>query len=306
MGRALVTGGLGFIGFHLCERLLNEGYEVILVDSMRDDIDVEKEEKWMRIGRNASLTFHNEMIENMDLKKMMKKVDIVFHLAALTHADSKWPRLTEVIEKNVTVTERLIHASTSETRFVYASTVEVYGERPGKITEKTSTNPTSPYGITKLASERLIMRECKKKGIPYYIFRLPTVYGPWQRSDMMFQQLLLGNENANVDRSTADLLYVEDCVDGLLLAATTKKHNEVYHLSTGRIGEWFSGLTLINKDHPKLAHKRPTVHVSNHKATDDLGYQVKTSLQEGIAKQKQHVEQWQRQVSRNEGDGIEE
>lgn len=303
MSRALVTGGLGFIGYHLCERLLYEGYEVIVIDSIKDGIDIEKEEKWMRIGRNDLLTFFNASLEKMDLKKIIKKVDIVFHLAALTHADSKWPRLTEVIEKNVTVTERLIHACTNQTKFVYTSTVEVYGERPGRITEKTTTNPTSPYGLTKLASERLIMRECKKKGIPYYIFRLPTIYGPWQRGDMMFQQLLLGRKNVNLDRSTVDLVYVEDCVDGLMLAAHTEKENEIYHLSTGKVGEWFKGLSLIDPNHPKLLQKQPIVHLCANKAEHDLGYKVKTSLEEGIEKQRQHVEQWQRQVELNQEDG---
>ncbi|WP_062048005.1 NAD(P)-dependent oxidoreductase [Bacillus sp. JCM 19034] len=296
MRRALVTGGLGFIGYHLCERLLYEGYEVIVIDTFQEEKDIEKEEKWMRIGRHDLLTFINDSLENMDLKSLLKKVDIVFHLAALTHADSKWPRLTEVIEKNVTVTERLIHACRSKTKFVYTSTVEVYGERPGKITEKTPTNPTSPYGITKLASERLIIRECKKKGISYYIFRLPTIYGPWQRGDMMFQQLLLGKKNVNLDRSTIDLVYVEDCVNGLLLAANSENENETYHLSTGKVGEWFRALSLIDPNHPKLTQQQPIVQLSADKAEGDLGFKVKTSLKEGIEKQRQHVEQWQRQV----------
>jgi UDP-glucose 4-epimerase len=295
MKKALVTGGLGFIGFHMAERLLLEGKEVIIVDKMStEEMKVEQEEKWLRIGRNDLVTLIDKKLEDVDLEKVLKAVDVIYHFAAATSSDSKWPKLAKVIEDNVNLTKKLVKAMPRKATLIYASTVEVYGERPGKITERTPTNPTSAYGITKLASERLIEKECKERGISYQIVRLPTIYGPWQRADMTYQQILLGKKELEIDRSTLDVIYVEDCVEAFLLAASIDNRNEIFHLSSGQEGTWYEGLRLLGRQEITKQNRIRTT-LSNEKSKTLLGFIPKTSLEKGLAKQCEHVKQWQNQ-----------
>ncbi|KHF38412.1 NAD-dependent epimerase/dehydratase family protein [Halalkalibacter okhensis] len=294
MKKALVTGGLGFIGFHMVERLLLEGSEVVIVDNMQTEMKAEQEEKWMRIGRNDLATLIDERLEDINLEKVLKDVDVIFHFAAATSSDSKWPRLAKVIENNVNLTKKLVNAIPKKAKLIYASTVEVYGERPGEITERTPTNPTSAYGITKLASERLIEKECKERGIAYQIVRLPTVYGPWQRPDMTYQQILQGKTEIEIDRSTLDVIYVKDCVEAFLLAACINSVNEVFHLTSGQEGAWHEGLRLLGHEKLKQQNRIRTT-LSNEKSITVLGFTPKTPLEKGLAKQREHVKQWQNQ-----------
>ncbi|MDT8859620.1 NAD(P)-dependent oxidoreductase [Alkalihalobacillus sp. MEB130] len=298
MRKALVTGGLGFIGFHLVERLLSEGIEVVIIDQIPDEKKEELEEKWLRIGRNALVTLMDKRLEDVQLEKVVKDVDVIFHLAAATSSDSKWPKLAKVIENNVSLTKMLVGATPKNCKIIYASTVEVYGERPGQITERTPTNPTTAYGITKLASERLLAQECKKRGITYHILRLPTIYGPWQRSDMTYQQILLGKTDFEMDRSTLDVLYVNDCVEAFILAAGIKEKNEIFHLSSGKEGAWYEGLRLLGHDESGGSKQFKTT-LSTEKITTILRFTPQVPLEKGLAKQREHVKQWQNQQRLN-------
>ncbi|WP_088103545.1 NAD-dependent epimerase/dehydratase family protein [Halalkalibacter urbisdiaboli] len=295
MKKVVVTGGMGFIGFHLCKRLLEEGIEVIAIDEMPSERREQQEEMHLRIGRNALFQLINKKIEDVDnLHAMLSDVDVVFHLAAKTKYDSKWTRLAEVIEQNVKVTQTLLNACHAKTRFIYASTIEVYGARPGLISERTPTNPTSPYGITKLASESIIKEKNNKK-VPYMILRLPTVYGPWQRDDMTYQRIMEGVEKELItyDRTTLDLVYVEDVVDAFILAATTDKKNEIIQIASGDSEAWFKAVNKLGCH--KFEKREPAATLSTEKAASVLGFKTKTTIDEGLAKQRQHMTQWQKQ-----------
>ena len=295
MKRALVTGGLGFIGFHLCQRLILQGIEVIAIDAMPEYKRDDQEEMSMRLGRNSLLTIINEKMEKASMTTLLKDVDVIFHLAAWTSADSKWSKLAEVIENNVNLTKKIVEVMPKTARIVYPSTVEVYGERSGNITERTPTNPTSPYGMTKLVSEILIQKTCHERGVPYVILRLPTVYGPWQREDMTYQQIMLGKTLPDLDRSTLDVLYVDDVVDAFLLAASTTNINEIFHLTSCLQGAWYEGLRLLAADSELCKEGRIKTTLLAEKSEKILGFQAKTALEEGLAKQREHVAQWQKQ-----------
>lgn len=262
MEKALVTGGFGFIGFHLVERLLSEGIEVIAIDEMPAHKKNVQEEMKMRVGRNALLTIIEEKVENCPLQKWMKEVDVVFHLAASPSEECEWQTLDKVIENNVNVTTKLVNSLHKNIRLVYPSTIEVYGEREGVVTENTPTNPITPYGITKLASENVIKKNCLKKGNPFVILRLPTVYGPW-------------NHHSVPDEPADDVLYVDDVIDALMLAATTKAVNEVYHLTS--------------KNEEETNEKERPMILSSEKSKRLLQFTAKTSLQEGLKKLKEHI-----------------
>ncbi|KMK74774.1 NAD-dependent epimerase/dehydratase family protein [Alkalihalobacillus pseudalcaliphilus] len=289
MKKVVITGGLGFIGFHLSQRLLENGYEVIAIDERQVDRQKEREEMQMRLGRNALYKLIEEKIEEVDLKEVINDADVVFHFAALTKHDNKWPRLQEVISRNVLLTKEVIKNMSKSSRFIFPSTVQVYGERPGLITEKTPTNPTTAYGITKLASETLIMKLANELDLSYLIFRLPTIYGPFQRTDMTYQQFLNGVEQPNMDRSQMDVVYIDDVIDAFMLSVTTSHTNEIFHIATGKLGEWQRGVELLG--HKWTAKSGFKTTLSTEKAKQLLGFEVQTSLEEGIQKQVEHEKQ---------------
>lgn len=300
MEKVIVTGALGFIGFSLCQRLLEEGIEVIGIDGMVDkSLKSFYDEKLLWIGRNAQFTFIDQRIEDMNIKKIMKDVDVIYHLAATTSRNRQWQDLRTTIEDNVGVTDKVINACNKKTKLIFTSSTQVYGERTGLITEKTPLNPTTPYSLTKMAAESLIKTKCQERKVPYVIFRLPTIYGPWQRVDMTYSRLIVnqltGLENeVDLDRATEDVLYVNDILDTLFSAGRTKDcQNTIYNLATGKSNEWFRGRKLINE---KLVSEpideRLEVMISFDKAQNELDFQVTTKIEDGIQCQKDHIKKY--------------
>ncbi|RXI98264.1 NAD(P)-dependent oxidoreductase [Anaerobacillus alkaliphilus] len=297
MKKVVVTGALGFIGFSLCQRLVEKGIEVIGIDGMVDErLKDLYEEKLLWIGRNSLFQLINKRIEDIDLEEIMKEVDVVYHLAAATSRDRNWGLLRTTIEDNVGVTGKIINACGSNVKLIFTSSTQVYGERTGVITEKTPLNPITPYSLTKMAAESLIKTKSIETNLQYIIFRLPTIYGPWQRSDMTYCQLLtqqLSNTDKKVDydRVTEDILYIDDILDTLIVAGMKKEcKNEIFNLATGKINEWYRGKAIIKKD-PSLIPNDERMHVSinNGKVVKELGFKVSTTLEEGIKKQRDHI-----------------
>ncbi|BAB06610.1 NAD-dependent epimerase/dehydratase family protein [Halalkalibacterium halodurans] len=295
MNRVLITGGLGFIGYHLCEALLGQGIDVTVIDHCNDEMRKEEyEEKQLRMGRNALFHFIECSLEHFELSTVTQQVDTIYHLAAHPKREQLWTRLPENQENTLRRIRALTAQAKEGTRLIFVSSVEVYGERSGTITEQSPTRPTSPYGIVKLAAEKLLQKEANKRGLDYMILRLPTIYGPWQRQDMTYQQLLLGRKEVKDDQSTLDALYISDAINGLLLAGKTKHTNETIQLSSGNVNEWQKGKAhLLNKSwNPSSTPLSPIL--SNEKAKQLLGFKVITPLKNGLEKQREHVTQWQR------------
>ncbi|WP_078430318.1 NAD-dependent epimerase/dehydratase family protein [Alkalihalobacterium alkalinitrilicum] len=296
MKRAIVTGALGFIGFHLCSKLIEEGIEVYGIDSKINTAQQSQaDERLLYMGRNSLFHYIPQPVESIDFSAILTNDTVIFHLAASTQTDNQWKILRETIHHNVKATEHLIKAVTGKGRIVFTSTVQVYGERTGIITERTPSNPINPYGLTKMAGESLLLQQSKKNNIEVVIVRLPTVYGPFQREDMAYHQLLKAKLQKKtfpeiVDRSTYDILYIEDVVHGLLLAGETTHVNEVYNLSSGMKRQWFKGKELITgKKDIGWRNIRDEVFISNEKVTKKLGFKEKTSIQKGIKEQEEFI-----------------
>ena len=154
--RILVTGGAGFIGSHIVNKLLRESFEVTVIDNLDtgrlENISDHKDEK--------DLNFVKGDIRDFKLvKKILKDVDAIFHEAAIASVtlSVKDPILTN--ETNVTGTLNLLKASSdlNVKRFIYASSAAVYGDTPNpEKREDMTTNPKSPYGVSKLAAENYV------------------------------------------------------------------------------------------------------------------------------------------------------
>ena len=192
LGRTvLVTGAAGFIGSRLVEFLDLLGAKIIAVDGLLETTysAEEKIQRWQLL--KSKLSSNVEFVE-MDLRnsadvQTLPRVEIIFNLAAMPGLEKSWQDFEMYLSCNVTVTNNLIEYSklNQVKRFVQASTSSVYGTF-ATGDENSMLRPTSPYGVTKLAAENLLLAHAQNFGLPYSILRYFSVFGPQQRADMAF------------------------------------------------------------------------------------------------------------------------
>ncbi|GGU39981.1 NAD-dependent epimerase/dehydratase family protein [Streptomyces lavendofoliae] len=224
-GDVVVTGAAGFIGSHLVSALRHSGRNVTGVD--RRDMSVHTE-SGPAPGEGAFQARTGDLA-TMDLGSCLKGVDLVFHLAALPGVRPSWTEFPEYLHCNVLATQRLLDACVQAGvgRVVMASSSSVYGGAEGAMHEEMLPRPSSPYGVTKLAAERLALAFAARRDTALSVaaLRFFTVYGPGQRPDMfisrMIRAVLLGRpvEVYGDGTQIRDFVYVEDVVRALLLAA---------------------------------------------------------------------------------------
>ena len=233
MARALVTGCAGFIGSHLAEALLTEGYEVLGIDSFNDNYSLVHKQANLAAARDHErFAFMSADLVTVNAVQLLDGVDVVFHLAAEPGVRSSWgQRFDRYLRNNVRATQRLLDASaaTPERRIVYASSSSVYGESERLPTpEDAAPQPLSPYGVTKLAAEQLCRLYHANHGVDAVALRFFSVYGPRQRPDMAFRRfceaaVARGPIDVYGDgRQTRDFTFVGDVVAAVLAAATAE------------------------------------------------------------------------------------
>ncbi|HWP91071.1 MAG TPA: NAD-dependent epimerase/dehydratase family protein [Thermodesulfobacteriota bacterium] len=235
--RVLITGGTGFIGSRLALRCVEQGYSVRVLGQENTPAESENRKLIEQKGAEVILT---SVTDRKSLLELVKGADIVFHLAAAQH-EMNIPdqRFWDV---NVTGTKNMLEASLNAgvKRFVHGSTIGVYGSPEGMIDENSPCKPDNIYGITKLEGERLVLSF--KEKLHVVVVRIPETYGPGDRRLMkLFKAinknmfLMLGN-----GKNLHHPIYIDDLIDGLLLAATTE----------GAIGEIFvlAGKEAITTD----------------------------------------------------------
>ena len=281
--KALVTGCAGFIGSHLVERLLKEGYEVKGIDSFTDYYSrAIKEENIARAIKNKSFSFIEEDITQM---KRFPDADYVFHLAAQAGVRASWGKDFEIyIRDNVLATQKLLEFYKQKRikKFVFASSSSVYGDAELPMKEDSVLKPVSPYGVTKLAAENLCYLYCKTYNIPTVSLRYFTVYGPRQRPDMAihkFVNAVLNDEEISVfgdGMQTRDFTFIDDVLDATILAANNDAVGEVFNIGGGNR---ISVNDLIKQIGELVGKKARIKHVERQKgdAKDTLADITKTT-----------------------------
>lgn len=243
--RALVTGCAGFIGSHLCERLLAGGFEVVGVDCFTDYYPrALKEDNLSTLRDDGRFTLHEVDLSRDSLERAFEGVDIVYHLAAqpgvrLSFGDG----FEQYARHNLLATQRVFEAITEadpDRPCVYASSSSVYGNsRHFPIVERSTRAPVSPYGLTKLATEELARVYARTSGLRAVGMRYFTVYGPRQRPDMAFARFLAAALDGlpltvlGDGRQIRDFTYVSDAVDATMAAAARGRPGSVYNVGGG-------------------------------------------------------------------------
>ncbi len=226
---ALVTGAAGFIGFHLCRRLLADGFRVIGLDAMTPYYDVTlKRRRNQILLQTPGYDFHERAVEEAEfLSGLMAEArpDIVVHLAAQAGVRHSLQAPREFFQANLAGTFELLEAARAAppAHLLLASTSSVYGaaeEMPFRETMCADTQ-MSFYAATKKATESMAHAYAHLHGLPVTMFRFFTVYGPWGRPDMALfrftRAILEGTpiEVYNHGRMRRDFTYVDDLVAGI-------------------------------------------------------------------------------------------
>ena len=238
--RMLVTGGSGFIGSHLVERLLNEGHEVIVVDNFSTGQKAFLNDV---ISSKQCQLISGDLLDEDFLNTVMRKVEFVWHLAA--NADvrygTKYPRRD--LEQNTIATFNVLESMRKNgvRNIAFSSTGSVYGDAPVIPTPEDCPFPeqTSLYGASKLACEGLVSAYCEGFDMHGWIFRFVSILGERYTHGHVvdfFGQLQNHPGQLNIlgdGEQRKSYLYVHDCIDAMLVAIKVKqKRVEILNLGT--------------------------------------------------------------------------
>jgi nucleoside-diphosphate-sugar epimerase len=300
--KALVTGGAGFIGSHLSERLLSEGAAVVAIDCFTDYYPrAIKERNLSGLVGHAGYRFVEDALGAVNLDTLLDGVTHVFHLAAQAGVRKSWGSdFTTYTTLNVDATQRLLEACVGRPieRVVYASSSSVYGDdAPLPMREDFKPQPVSPYGVTKLAAEHLCHLYFVNYQVPTVSLRYFTVYGPRQRPDMgfhrFFSAVLDGQPVAQYGDGlqTRDFTFVADAVTATATAAVRGVPGGVYNIGGGSrvslrdvfalIGQVAGRPVVIDQQPPQKGDMRDT-YADTTRARADMGFAPTVNLEQGL------------------------
>src|SRR3990167_7552314 len=223
MKKILVTGGAGFIGSHLVDRLIKSGYKTIVADNLsRGKLE----------NVNAKADFEKTDITSKKITDLIKKIkpDVIYHFAAQSNIGQSLKDPQKDISINFLATQTLLDQAKvlKIKKIIFASSAAVYAEsKKMPIKEEDLKEPISLYGVSKLCSEYLLRNYHKIHGLPYASLRFANVYGP--RQDMSAEggvvailiDKILKNDQATIfgdGTQTRDFIYVSDVVKACLLS----------------------------------------------------------------------------------------
>ncbi len=300
MPNAIVTGCAGFIGSHLVDELLKRNWNVTGIDNFHPYYSRKLKEFNLtnsKISKNFSF-IEGSILSEIDLEKLPKKIDYLFHYAAIAGVRNSILNPEEYFEINLDGTKKLLHKFLNIKKVIFASTSSVYGEvnlQDFPVSENHILNPISPYGESKKQAEEFCQKFTKENGVDLAILRFYTVYGPRQRPDEAFTKfirLILDEKPIPIygdGKKERDFTYVSDIVNGSILAAL--KGNGVYNLGTNHpvtVNHMISTIEKLMKQKIQSEHVESPkgdvqkTHANISKAQNELNYFPKISFEEGI------------------------
>ncbi len=298
----LITGGLGFIGSHVCRECVNQGEEVVVIDNIDEDrFRIIKKTRIPDLADKIRIE-HGDITDFPFVLRTMKKYGVtrVVHTAAITFIPKAVENPSLTFNVNVIGTFNLLEAARllDVKKFVYISSASVYGDfRAGKIDENHPIEPKEIYGASKAAADRLSIAYYRTYGLPVTIIRTTSVYGPGDLEDRVVKRFI---ENALTGKplelyggglQRRDFSYVKDVAHGIILALGNKQAvGEVFHISGGRdyaikdvaevVKKYIPRCSIVEKPSRRVDVKRGCLDIT--KAMKVLGYRPRYDLDRGV------------------------
>lgn len=300
--RAVVTGCAGFIGSHLCERLIGEGWDVVGIDVFTPYYDpADKFDNLSRLLAEPRFRLLPTDIMQAPLAELFADRPAIFHLAAQAGVRASFgDGFSQYMHNNVLATQRLLEAALDAgcPRVVYASSSSVYGdaEQYPVREDRTPTRPLSPYGVAKRTCEE-IAEVYRHLGLESVGLRYFTVYGPRQRPDMAMRRLCeaaCGGETFSLygdGGQSRDFTFVSDVVDATIRAAHAPHPSPLINVGGGyeaTMAEVIATIEDLNGAPLPLAvtpSQRGDVRrtgADTTRARTELGWQPEVGLVEGL------------------------
>lgn len=305
MKRILVTGGAGFIGSHLTDRLIADGHEVTVVDNLAT-------------GRRATLQQHTQnprfkfvqadIRDRGRMNEIFQDIEQVFHLAALADIVPSIVDPMEYFTTNVQGTANVLEAARKNgaKRFVYAASGSSYGIPDRYPTPETAEIRCEyPYALSKHLGELSALHWHKVYGLPVTVLKFFNIYGPRSRTTgaygavfgVFLAQKLAGKPFTVVGdgNQTRDFTYVSDAVDALVTAAASPVSGEVFNVGSGgtysvnRLIELLGGPRVFV---PKRPGEPDCTHADITKIGRILGWTPKVRFEAGVGKMLEHLDDW--------------
>lgn len=306
MKHALVTGAAGFIGSHLAAGLLRQGWQVTGLDARYPASDPVASENLAELTSHPRFRLARADIAAADLVDVLEGVQVAFHLAGLPGGRRSWgDQFPSYLTVNVLGTQRVMEACAAAEvpRLVFASSSRVYGSGSGTPSKETDQPlPLSPYGVSKLAAERLCLAYANRPSAVTSVVALRyfTVYGPRQRPDMAFSRIMraaLSGRAVPLYGSGAqrrDFTHVADAVAATIAAASCEARAEVVNVASGCSVPLVQAVrtiaSLAGAEVPSLRRAAQpgdadVTAADLSRARDLLGYEPQVDLAEGLRSQ---------------------
>lgn len=302
--KVVVTGAAGFIGSHLCKRLSDEGVETIIgIDSLRSG-------DWGRTPRDVKRIEKDIVdIDFTEWTEYLTGADALFHLAAEKYNSSK-STPDKLMNANVSATEHLFRAAalSQVNRTVFTSSLYAYGSLgPKSMSETDVASPITLYGASKLMGEGMLRALDREIGLSWNVARLFFIYGPRQHAEGGYKSVILTNYERLLKNEAPvvfgdgnqalDYVYIDDCVEALMILAASKTDRKVVNVATGHavsvnaltqemIG--IVGAELLPRFGPPDWTNGSSRSGETKLMYETFGWQASTSLHDGL----KHVYEW--------------
>lgn len=306
----VVTGCAGFIGFHLCNKLLRNNKKVLGIDSLNNYYDPKKKIERINILKKfKNFKFYKVNLNNFDkiyniLKK--KNINLIVHLAAQPGVRISIKNPHNTLKQNLISFSNIIEIARIKKieKFVYASSSSVYGESKKYpfIENDYKNSPVSVYGATKLSNEILANVYSKNFHLKCVGLRFFTVYGPYGRPDMAYYSFLENlrkNKPINVFNNgimLRDFTYIDDIISGIISVINIKLKNnhEIINLGKGKPDKLIDLINYLQIFYNKKFKINYTNNIpigdikktfaNTYKAKKLINWKPKTSLKQGVKK----------------------